>query len=259
MSKDDKIQELKERIRVLEERIAELEPLAEMLEMKDRFFSIIGHDLRNPFNTIISFTNLMLNSLDDFNKEDIERHLHILNESATHGHDLLENLLSWSRTQTGEQKVRPNKFDLSLATDLNIELFYPMAKSKNIKLSSLVKPKTYIFADENMIHTIVRNLISNAIKFTPPGGKVRMWTREKDSCLLIAVSDTGIGMDQEQLSKLFRPDHSISRPGTNEEKGTGLGLLVCKEFVELNHGQIEVNSEPRKGTTFCVKLPLYKD
>lgn len=231
------------------------EELKQANAAKDKFFSIISHDLGNLFNTLIGFSSLLVTQnkqLSALQKEDsIQRLLRV----SQKGYSLLRNLLEWSRSQTGTIASKPATLNLKEIAAENIELLSSNAKAKSIKLFSSVSDTNTVFADKNMLDTVIRNLLSNAIKFTSANGQVEIASKEKDSEINILISDTGVGIKPEDIDKLFRIDVSHTTIGTGEEKGTGLGLILCKDFVEKNGGTLWVESEIGKGSRFCIRLP----
>ena len=229
--------------------------LKETLTSRDRFYSIIAHDLKEPFQTLIGFSTLLLESMDERKPEDIRRLVEYINQSSLNGFELLNNLLEWSRSQIGSMKLRPVRFNPASLANGIINLLNATAEKKEISLNSDIPEDLHAFADEKMIQTVVRNLISNALKFTKPGGEVRIVGRELDDSVEISVSDTGVGIPEENLSKLFSISDKLSTPGTNNETGTGLGLLLCKEFVEKNGGKITVHSISGTGSDFSFSIP----
>jgi len=231
------------------------EQLSELNAMKDKFFSIIAHDLKNAFGGILTISKVMVESLNIYEKEELELFSQSIYETAQKTFSLLENLLNWARIQRGTMEFRPKIIDLHKPVSENISLFKENASQKKINLSHSVEPKTYICADPNMTDAIFRNLISNAVKFTYKGGEVRITGENDGGNVNISVSDTGEGISEENIQKLFRIDESYKKPGTAGEEGTGLGLMLCKEFVEKNNGEIRVESELGKGTTFSLSLP----
>jgi two-component system sensor histidine kinase/response regulator len=234
------------------------EELKELNATKDKFFSIIAHDLRNPLQCLMLYAESLYfdyDSLDDEERKDYtQKFYNNTNLIAA----LLENLLEWSQSQQGIIEPHPKKIDLHKLTAENIDLLKENAKKKNIAVSSRVKPETFAFADENMIRTVIRNLLSNAVKFTKPGGKVEvsMTISADGNSVDITISDNGVGISAEDIDTLFRIDVKKKKnKGTDNEKGTGLGLILCKEFVEKNNGSIRVTSEPGKGSRFTFTLP----
>lgn len=238
--------------------------LRELNATKDKFFSIISHDLRSPFNSIMGFSNLLTSQIQNKDYEGIERYGHIIQDSSQRAMNLLMNLLEWTRSQTGNMEFRPEKIDLSALADEATTLLNIAARDKSIRLQLKVKAPTYVQADRQMVGTILRNLVSNAIKFTEVGGKIIVSARqEKDQCV-VTVADNGLGIKEESLGKLFRIDVSYSTLGTQNEVGTGLGLILCKEFVDKHGGKIWVesnrgNSGQESGSKFHFTLPMAKE
>jgi signal transduction histidine kinase len=233
--------------------------LAELNATKDKFFTIISHDLRNPFHTILNLCTLIKQNLKYYQAEEIGKFIGLLNESVNKGFYLLENLLTWSRSQTGQIKIVPVRFDISFFIDLNVDLLKYTASEKNIELISVIDHKMFVYADEDMINTIIRNLVSNAIKYTYEKGKISIMAEETPDFITVSIRDNGIGMEPEDLKNLFRIDISTVRPGTGDEKGTGLGLIICKEFIEKNGGKIWAESTPKKGSVFYFTIPKAKN
>ncbi len=229
--------------------------LKEVIMTKDKFFSIIAHDLKSPFNTLLGFSELLLKEYDKRDPEENKEMItHIFN-SAVHGFNLLNNLLEWSRSQTGRIEYEPQDFSLTDLVSQNILSISDAAYKKNIGVQNEIKEYMLAFGDRRMINTVVRNLISNALKFTKPGGKIVLSHKKENEFIEVTVSDTGVGIKEENISKLFRLEESISTPGTDKEQGTGLGLILCKEFVEKNKGKIWVESEYGKGSKFKFTIP----
>ncbi|MBN2757127.1 MAG: hybrid sensor histidine kinase/response regulator, partial [Bacteroidales bacterium] len=182
---------------------------------KDRLLSIIAHDLRNPFSVLITFSKLLIDSYDDFSKEDIISYLKTFYKTSKQGYNLLDNLLKWSQSQTGAMDVNPERIDLNDLTEETITLLFSQAKNKNIRLVNHVAPNTYAFADLNMVLTVLRNLISNAIKFTQINGKIEIYGGDIGKEVKITVEDTGVGISEEDLEKIFRIDIKHTTPGTS--------------------------------------------
>jgi len=223
---------------------------------KDKFFSIIAHDLRSPFNAIVGFSQLLIEQVKSQDFAGIELYAGIILRSAELALGLQSNLMEWAQSQTGRIEFSPTHFKTDELINEIALLFTDIASQKNISLDLELVHSTSIFADKAMIGTVLRNLISNSIKYTKPGGKITITAFERENDISIAVSDTGVGMPQTAIDNLFRIDKNQSTPGTQDELGTGLGLILCKEFVEIHGGQIEVESEINKGTTFLVSLPI---
>ena len=224
-------------------------------ETKDKFFSIIAHDLRNPFNSIIGLTDIVLGNLDGTGQEKTRKHLTDIREASRHAFDLLQNLLIWARSQTGNMEFEPTGFDLTERIEENIMLVQGQATRKNIDVVSVQNEPLNITGDIRMINTILRNLLTNAIKFTNRDGKVSVMTERSGGTVRISVCDNGVGMTPEIMNRIFRIDSKYTHKGTEQERGTGLGLILCKEFAEKHGGNISVSSEPGRGSCFTVDLP----
>lgn len=231
------------------------EALKNLNATKDKIFSILAHDLKNPFNSLIGFSQLLLNNQHMISPEEQRKLIQMINISARKANNLLENLLQWSRTQTGSLISNPEHFDVTQLIDANIALHSASAEEKNIMLKNLQVDPLTIYADKNMISAVLRNLINNAIKFTRNGGSVMVHIRENEDRLEFVVTDTGIGIPKEELDLLFTLDKYHSTMGTAQEKGSGLGLIICKEFVEKNGGRIIAQSQVGKGSEFTISLP----
>jgi PAS domain S-box-containing protein len=234
------------------------EELKQLNSTKDKFFSIIAHDLRNPFITILGFSDLLLTDYEELSDKEKKYYIDEMKKSAEISHDLLQNLLQWSRSQTGRIEFNPTKLSLEKIAKGNLELLKATAERKQITINSKLEDEIYVLADEDMLNTVIRNLITNAIKFTNVNGTISIGAKLKDDLAEIYVIDNGVGMDRKQIANLFRLEVSHSTTGTYNEVGTGLGLLLCKEFVEKNGGTIWVESEPGKGTNFSFSIPLAK-
>jgi signal transduction histidine kinase/ligand-binding sensor domain-containing protein len=230
--------------------------LKELNASKDKFFSIIAHDLKNPFTTIIGFSEILNEEIVRNNPEKSRAFASMINSSAVQTLQLLENLLEWANTQRGNISFNPEPIDISELLNDEFSIFDDMAVKKNIELKRSFPESITVFADKNMIKTILRNLISNAIKFTHRTGRVEVKALIDNKKVEIAVSDNGIGMTKETIDKLFRIDANLTTYGTENEKGTGLGLFLCKEFVEKHGGKIWVESNPGFGSVFTFILPL---
>ena len=222
---------------------------------KDKFFSIISHDLKSPFNAIIGFSNLLTEQVTEKHYENIEKYSGIIYNSSIKAMDLLSNLMEWSLSQTGRMNFTPEKIDINNIVNENVLLFTDIAKQKLITIIDKTHGAMSVDADKAMISTVLRNLISNAIKFTSSGGNIRISSEVKKNKLEISVSDTGVGLSKATIEKLFRFDTQHSTYGTQNEKGTGLGLMLCKEFIEKHQGEIGVTSELDKGSVFYFTLP----
>ncbi|GJQ63057.1 MAG: hypothetical protein SCALA702_21100 [Melioribacteraceae bacterium] len=232
------------------------EELKNLNANKDKFFSIIAHDLKSPFSALLGYSDFLVEDFDELSEEEIREYSQNINTVAKNVYELLENLLEWSRIQTGRRKFHPEKVLLHDSAAKVIELFRDTALNKSITLSAEIDEETEVYADMNMLFTVLRNLVSNAIKFTPDGGKVTIKSKTIGNHVNISVADTGVGIRKADIEKLFKITTSYSTVGTAQETGTGLGLILCKELVEKNEGTISVSSEEGKGSQFTFTLPL---
>jgi signal transduction histidine kinase len=232
--------------------------LKELNSTKDKFFSIIGHDLRNPLNALLGFSELISGNSREYSFEEIQKYSKIINEAAKNIHMLIENLLEWSRTQSGNIEFNPEEIPLEPIVGEIVAIFEIQAEKKDIAIEVLIKEGTLVYADKNLLSTILRNLVNNAVKYTSRNGKVLITGEPAAGGVNITVKDTGLGMTEDQLSSLFSLVHGPSTPGTAEEKGTGLGLILCKEFVDKHKGEIRAESQPGEGSTFTLLLPNKK-
>ena len=230
--------------------------LKELNATKDKFFSIVAHDLKNPFTALIGSTELLVENIHRMDTEKIIKLSQVLNDSAKSGYAILQNLLDWSRSQTGLMKINIEKINLKNLIEENISNHLLNSTNKEINLRSDIKDDIFIFTDRNMINIVLRNLLGNAVKFTPRFCKVNVSTILDGNAVSILVKDTGIGISNDNINKLFRIDTDYKRPGTANEQGTGLGLKLSKEFVEKLGGKIWVESELGKGCDFKFTLPL---
>jgi len=223
---------------------------------KDILFSIIAHDLKNPFNSLLGFSELLSDDVKEGNYEEIGYYSELISESAKRAYNLLVNLLDWSRLQTGKISVNPESINLKDLIIQNIKVTDISAKEKDLTIIFDETRQYPIVTDKTILNTVLRNLINNAIKYTPTGGQIRLIVDRHADSYHISIQDNGIGMKEEHCIKLFKVDKVQSTPGTNNEKGTGLGLILCNDFVSLLGGQIKVQSTYGKGTTFVVSLPV---
>jgi len=231
--------------------------LTEMNAMKDKLYSIIGHDLRSPFNSILGFSELLSESYDDFSDGERKQFAFNINLASKTAFNLLENLLEWSRIQLGRTPFSPEELDLNLLVSETFHGLKLAATTKGIELIDKTAPGQRITADKNMLNSILRNLVSNGIKFTAPGGHVVVGATIDDREVGLSVTDNGVGIPEAMVKKLFRIDNLISTPGTANEKGTGLGLILCKEFIQKHGGAIQIKSGPGEGATVLLKFPRY--
>lgn len=246
------ISKIKDAENALREREKELR---ELNASKDRFFNIIAHDLKNPFNSVLGLSKIAYERAAKNDFSNIGEICRALYHTAKNSYNLLTNLLSWAMVQTGKIKFSPTEFDLKdLIADVE-KLYQAQAMEKKIKLDIGIDEALYIYADRQMIHSVFRNLVSNAIKFTPPHGKITVTVFDSTELTRIDISDNGIGISEEDVKKLFDIDRETSTHGTENEEGTGLGLILCKEFASFHKGKISVKSTLGKGSTFSLSLP----
>ena len=221
--------------------------LHELNASKDKFFSIISHDLRGPFQALLGYSELIEETIDTASKDEIKSDIRKLQKTVEQLYALIENLLTWSTIQQGVIKYQLEEVELDQLVEPNLELFTPKAEQKQITLKNSITKGLIVHADSNMVNTILRNLISNALKFTPTGGIIEILTQSyHETDIEITVSDSGIGIKPEDISKLFRIDIPHTNTGTDGEQGTGLGLNLCKDLVEKNGGTIWVLGKGRQ-------------
>lgn len=228
--------------------------LKDALNTKDKFFSIIAHDLKSPLSSVMNLLQLIDSDFESFETEELKEIIQELSTSTKNVFSLLDNLLHWARSQTGKINYTPLNISVPLIVDQVSSVFTSLLQDKKINLKKNVD-NYEIFADTQMVNTILRNLISNAIKFTPENGTIEVIATDNGEFVKFEVKDSGIGMSEEVINKLFRIDVHHTSLGTNNEKGTGLGLILCKEFVENNKGKIWVESKVGEGSSFIFTLP----
>ncbi len=233
------------------------EELKDLNINKDKFFSIIAHDLRGPFNNLLGFSKVLQDDLDILSKDEMREYSGYIYTSSRNVYDLVENLLQWSRIQTGRMEYQPIKIDLYEEIFKITELFRSNAIAKKINLINEVNNNLFVYADQNMLHSVLQNLLSNAIKFTNSAGNIILEAESLDDFIEISISDTGIGIKKDDMKKLFRIDIQFTNPGTENEEGTGLGLILCKELIEKNKGVIRVESIHGKGSKFTFSVPKW--
>lgn len=257
-------QEIKERkaaeeaLRISEQRLTALNAT------KDKFFSIIAHDLKNPFNTMMGFSQLLITKVKKYNDEKLDNFAEHIFNAAKHGYNLLQNLLEWSRTQTDRIDWKPQEINILRTVNTCFDLLSTQAAKKNVKLTASIKKEQTVVADPNMLNTIIRNLVSNAIKFSFENSEIKVeaqicekkYHKAKKDFIEISVHDSGVGISENSIKKLFRIDGDLKTKGTNNETGTGLGLVLCKEFVEKHGGKIRVESQLGMGSIFFFTLPV---
>lgn len=241
--------EVQEKLSVSENRLRELN------STKDKFFSIIAHDLMSPFNSILGLCEVLSENIAQQDFESIKDYNDSIIASTKRAFALLVNLLDWAKLQTGHIAFEPIKVGFSKIVSENIDLCKSQAENKKLKIVSEVEPNLFVYIDYNMINTVVRNLLSNAIKYTDENGKITLKANSDSEGLCFSIMDTGVGIKNENLEKMFRLDFQISTPGTASETGSGLGLILCKEFIEKHNGKIWVESEFGKGSTFKFVIP----
>lgn len=232
------------------------EELLKANQDKDKFLKILAHDLKNPMFAISGFSDLLIKNFRKYDESTIEKQLGIINTTTKKTYDLLEELLLWTRSQSGKIPFEPRTVQLKKVCDDVLSLLNESAATKQIEIIPEIDAGLELHADVVMLRTILRNLISNAIKFTHENGQIILRAEQQDTDMIITVSDNGIGMSQEVVSKLWQIAELYTSPGTKGEKGTGLGLMLCKEFVEKHHGRIWVESEVGKGSDFKIALPV---
>jgi len=233
------------------------EQLEELNAAKDTFFSVISHDLKNPFNSLLGYTEMILDSFNEFTHDEIKTFISEIRQTSQSTYTLLENLLQWANSQSGNLDIELKSVELQEVIKESLLLISHAARKKNITINYNYKNSS-AWCDEQSISTVVRNLLQNAVKFTHEDGFIDIQLDEDVKNVFIVIRDSGVGISQDKLSKLFKLDSRKSTMGTNSEKGTGLGLIICKEFVDKNNGKISVSSEPGKGTEFIITLPKSK-
>jgi signal transduction histidine kinase len=252
------LQEMKERNALLEKLVEQHKnKLTEVVATNTKFISVIAHDLRSPFHAILGALELLKIKLEDYKISDIESYIDMASNSAIKTLNLLDGLLDWTISQNLEKSFNPVKINLYDLLEDEIMNIHSSATQKQISLNHSIEPKLNVTADIQMVKTVLRNLIGNAIKYTNIGGEIFISASESEQFVEIVVGDTGIGMSMEVQRKLFKIDTFRSIAGTNNERGSGLGLLLCKEFVEIHGGKIRIESESGKGSKFKFTLPHY--
>ncbi len=231
--------------------------LEELNSAKDKLFSIIGHDLKNPFITLLGFSEILVEDYEDMSDEEKKEYIKTIYETARNTQKLLENLLNWARAQSGRLQIDIEPLSIKNIIKENIELVKAQAEKKNIKITTSMNSSLMVYADKNLLDTVIRNLLTNAIKFTGENGTIRVITQDDNGYVKVCVEDSGIGLSEEDVKKLFRIDVNVKEIGKSKEKGTGLGLILCKEFCEKQGGKIWVESQLGKGSKFYFTVPIY--
>lgn len=267
---EDLLEELKYERDLFEEQSAELVVLSGQLEVseriqkelnaeKDKFFSIIAHDLKSPFAGIMGYSTLLLEEFDELSKQEMKDFIGSLDKLSKNTFKLIENLLDWSRLQTGKMKCAPIKLQLYESVLYATSLVSANAERKEIKILNKINEVPFIKADERMLNSVLENFLSNAIKFTPRGGSITISSAQVNIFHEVTIADTGVGMSPEVLEKIFRIDSNYTTLGTEHEKGTGLGVILCKEMLERQGGAVKIESEVGVGTQFKFILPMWID
>jgi len=244
---------------ILEEKNQRIEKSEHELRLlnaaKNKFFSIIAHDLKNPLHSIIGYSYLLSKDYDRFTEQERRKFAQNIHQSTNSIFRLLQNLLEWSRSQTGSLTFTPLEVEFKRILGNSIKVLYSVAEQKNITINFDYNEELKMFADPLMIETVLRNLINNAIKFTPENGLIDISAKQAGNEVEICVRDNGIGISESDRDNLFRIDSKLKRKGTNEEDGSGLGLILCKEFVDKNNGKIWAESTLGKGSSFIFTIP----
>ncbi|MDD3721536.1 MAG: ATP-binding protein [Lutibacter sp.] len=240
----------------IKERTKELE---EAIATKDLMFSIIAHDLKSPFNVILGFTGLLKDRLHEMDIKKAEKLISGMNTQARNTYNLLEDLLTWARNNSNKIGYNPIYCNISSICNEVINQLKDTAQMKNITLNSFHSAEVYVYVDKNMVEVILRNLITNSIKFTESFGKIDVYSMPMDEFIEVSVSDNGIGIEEKVKANLFKSDFNESTPGTANERGSGLGLVICKRFIERHQGKIWVENNKEKGSTFKFTLPIFKE
>lgn len=253
-----KMEEMNLRNSTSEKTIEQLrKQLTESDAIHTKSFSIIAHDLRSPFQVILGSLELIRMKLAEFHTDDFETYIDMASESATRTLQLLDDLLHWTLSQKSGKSFNPQKLNLHNLITVEIESLIFSAQQKLLSIKHYINPGLNVTADVQMVKVIIRNLMGNAIKFTNPGGEITIRAVEDKQFIEIIVSDTGIGISPEEQKRLFKIETLHSTPGTNNERGSGFGLILCKEFVDIHGGTLRVVSEPGKGSKFIFTLPHY--
>lgn len=231
--------------------------LAELNATKDKFFSIISHDVRNQFNLLVGYSGMLHDQYDEYGEEEKKDFIREIAEASRRTHKLFENLVHWAQMQRQGMTFTPESVDINTLLSRIVSSLEPDARHKGINLLAEISQDNIVQADKNMTELIIRNLITNAIKFTCQDGNIKITNRTVKDYMEIIVADTGVGMSSERAAGLFKLDVHQSTPGTNEERGTGLGLILCKEFAQRHGGKIWAESELGKGSRFLFTLPRF--
>ena len=249
--------DLNESQRLVRELEQHKKQLAESNAMKDRFFSILAHDMRNPVSALYTFTDYINENASSISKEELHEYLSVIHSTSKGLSDLLEELFLWASLHSNRYEIKPELISLAEVVNSVISLLITNSMQKNVHLESKIELSVQVYSDRNMLQSVVRNLVSNAIKFTPPDGQVTITAIDNDNEIWVSIKDTGVGINKKDISKLFRINEHYTTSGTEGETGSGLGLVLCKELLEKNSGKIWVESEHGKGSSFTFTLPKH--
>ena len=253
----EEILQKKEEIQVQAEELEfQRDELYKSNKTKEKLLSVVAHDLKNPIHALIGFSELLVDDESKLSDEEEKQYIEYIHESSVQIHNLLENLLKWAQSQSSSIKYQPEQFDVNELLNVNIKLFNESGLKKRINLVFKNSGNKTVFADKNMINTVIRNLVNNAIKFTAAGGSVTVASETKNDEVEITVADTGVGMSEEAVKKILETDEFHSSLGTFNEQGTGLGLAICKEFLHVHKSKLEIESRIGKGSKFYFRLPV---
>ncbi|MFO8066725.1 MAG: HAMP domain-containing sensor histidine kinase, partial [Bacteroidales bacterium] len=260
MTHKEKLEFLNDELNQTNQKLVESEKkLLATNSSKDKFFSIISHDLRNPFASIASFSRIIKRDIDVLSKEDLKELAVELDKSIIKINNLLDNLLVWSRSQSGRTVFQPQYLNISHIIEDSIEFIEGSITEKDVKVHNKISDDLVVYADKNMLDSIIRNLLTNAIKYSKIGGEISLNAEIKDNKAFISIADQGVGIPEENKSKILNSEIFFSTYGTKDEKGSGLGLHITKEFVKKHGGEIFFESEEGKGTVFTFSLPLEEE
>jgi len=247
--------DLLESQRLIKELEKHKQQLAESNATKDRFFSILAHDMRNPVSALYTFSDYLNTNINDISKEDLQQYLSVIHSTTKGLSELVEELFLWASLRSNRYQIKPETIILSEVVDSTMSLLMASITQKNLSVKTAVSADIIVYVDRNMIQTVFRNLVSNAIKFTSNNGQISIIATKGSNDVTVEVIDSGVGISQIDIGRLFRIDEHFTTTGTGGETGSGLGLILCKELIEKNKGKIWVESEPSKGSTFAFALP----
>ncbi|MCF6241657.1 MAG: ATP-binding protein [Bacteroidales bacterium] len=255
--KNEEIHQQKEEIQAQADELEfQRDELYRSNKTKEKLLSVVAHDLKNPIHALIGFSELLIDKEVGLSEDEKTQYAEYIYDSSLQIYSLLENLLKWAQSQSSSIKYQPEKFNFNELLEINIKLFHEAGMKKEIELIFNSKTKNHVYADKNMINTVIRNLINNAIKFTTEGGKISVSAKDKNDFVEISIVDTGVGMTEDIVKKILETDEFHSSQGTSNEQGTGLGLAICKEFLNAHNSKLQILSRPNKGSTFYFKIPI---